>query len=216
MNGYSYNEEKDKWEAELIATKDRDDRIARRIYSTKDYYYCCWKMARHGLLVLDYRGLIMDINPYFCEKIGYSKEELLGKNINDFCVRAEDLHASDSINILTLLQSINQQTTNQCELRNKETRLFRVRWVANRIPASLASPFSHSLVCVYFLGESSYNQIVDEFNKLKKKESNILWKILDSLWAKATILIIVILSALSGNLPDLINKVISLFGGTGP
>lgn len=40
MNSYSYDEEKDKWEAELVATKDR---IARRIYSTKDYYYCCWK-----------------------------------------------------------------------------------------------------------------------------------------------------------------------------
>ena len=53
MNSYSYDEEKDKWEAELVATKDR---IARRIYSTKDYYYCCWKMARHGLLILDYRG----------------------------------------------------------------------------------------------------------------------------------------------------------------
>lgn len=171
MNSYGYDEEKDKWEAELVATKDR---IAKRIYSTKDYYYCCWKMARHGLLILDYRGLIIDVNPYFCEKIGYSREELLGKNINDFCVKAEDLHASDSINILTLLQSINQQSTNQCELKTKETKLFRVRWVATRIPTSLSSPFSHSLVCVYFLSETNYSKIIDEINKIKKKESNIL------------------------------------------
>lgn len=211
MNNYSYDEEKDKWEAELVATKDR---IAKRIYSTKDYYYCCWKMARHGLLILDYRGLIIDVNPYFCEKIGYSREELLGKNINDFYVKAEDLHASDSINILTLLQSINQQSTNQCELKTKETKLFRVRWVATRIPTSLSSPFSHSLVCVYFLSETNYSKIIDEINKIKKKESNILWKILDSLWAKCLIFLIIILTAIGGSLPDIVSKIISLFANS--
>lgn len=211
MNSYNYDEEKDKWEAELVATKDR---IARRIYSTKDYYYCCWKMARHGLLILDYRGLIIDVNPYFCEKIGYSREELLGKNINDFCVKAEDLHAFDSINILTLLQSINQQSTNQCELKTKETKLFRVRWVATRIPASLSNPFSHSLVCVYFLSETNYSKIIDEINKIKKKESNILWKILNSLWAKCLIFLIIILTAIGGSLPDIVSKIISLFANS--
>lgn len=211
MNSYGYDEEKDKWEAELVATKDR---IAKRIYSTKDYYYCCWKIARHGLLILDYRGLIIDVNPYFCEKIGYSREELLGKNINDFCVKAEDLHAFDSINILTLLQSINQQSTNQCELKTKETKLFRVRWVATRIPASLSSSFSHSLVCVYFLSETNYSKIIDEINKIKKKESNILWKILDSLWAKCLIFLIIILTAIGGSLPDIVSKIISLFANS--
>ena len=211
MNSYSYDEEKDKWEAELVATKGC---IARRIYSTKDYYYCCWKMARHGLLILDYRGLIIDVNPYFCEKIGYSREELLGKNINDFCIKAEDLHASDSINILTLLQSINQQSTNQCELKTKETKLFHVRWVATRIPASLSNPFSHSLVCVYFLSETNYSKIIDEINKIKKKESNILWKILDSLWAKYLIFLIIILTAIGGSLPDIVSKIISLFANS--
>lgn len=211
MNSYGYDEKKDKWEAELVATKDR---IAKRIYSTKDYYYCCWKMARHGLLILDYRGLIIDVNPYFCEKIGYSREELLGKNINDFYVKDEDLHASDSINILTLLQSINQQSTNQCELKTKETKLFRVRWVATRIPVSLSSPFSHSLVCVYFLSETNYSKIIDEINKIKKKESNILWKILDSLWAKCLIFLIIILTAIGGSLPDIVSKIISLFANS--
>lgn len=211
MNSYGYDEEKDKWEAELVATKDR---IAKRIYSTKDYYYCCWKMARHGLLILDYRGLIIDVNPYFCEKIGYSREELLGKNINDFCVKAEDLHAFDSINILTLLQSINQQSTNQCELKTKETKLFHVRWVATRIPASLSNPFSHSLVHVYFLNETNYSKIIDEINKIKKKESNILWKILDSLWAKCLIFLIIILTAIGGSLPDIVSKIISLFANS--
>lgn len=211
MNSYGYDEEKDKWEAELIATKDR---IAKRIYSTKDYYYCCWKMARHGLLILDYRGLIIDVNLYFCEKIGYSREELLGKNINDFCVKVEDLHASDSINILTLLQSINQQSTNQCELKTKETKLFRVKWVATRIPASLSSTFSHSLVYVYFLSETNYSKIIDEINKIKKKESNILWKILDSLWAKCLIFLIIILTAIGGSLPDIVSKIISLFANS--
>ena len=171
-------------------------------------------MARHGLLILDYRGLIIDVNPYFCEKIGYSREELLGKNINDFCVKAEDLHASDSINILTLLQSINQQSTNQCELKTKETKLFHVRWVTTRIPASLSNPFSHSLVHVYFLNETNYSKIIDEINKIKKKESNILWKILDSLWAKCLIFLIIILTAIGGSLPDIVSKIISLFANS--
>lgn len=211
MNRYSYDEEKDKWEAELVATKDR---IARHIYSTKDYYYCCWKMARHGLLILDYRGLIIDVNPYFCEKIGYSREELLEKNINNFCVKTEDLYVSDSINILTLLQSVNQQNTNQCELKTKETKLFHVRWVATRIPISLSSSFSHSLVCVYFLSETNYSKIINEINKIKKRESNILWKILDSLWAKCLIFLIIILTAIGGSLPDIVSKIISLFANS--
>lgn len=211
MNSYGYDEEKDKWEVELVTTKDR---IAKRIYSTKDYYYCCWKIAKHGLLILDYQGLIIDVNPYFCEKIGYSREELLGKNINDFCVKAENLHASDSINILTLLQSINQQSTNQCELKTKETKLFRVRWIATRIPASLSNPFSHSLVHVYFLNETNYSKIIDEINKIKKKESSILWKILDSLWTKCLIFLIIILTAIGGSLPDIVSKIISLFANS--
>lgn len=211
MNSYGYDEEKDKWEAELVAIKDR---IAKRIYSTKDYYYCCWKMAKHGLLILDYQGLIIDVNPYFCEKIGYSREELLGKNINDFCVKVENLHDSDSINILTLLQSINQQSTNQCELKTKETKLFRVRWIATRIPASLSNPFSHSLVHIYFLSETNYSKIIDEINKIKKKESSILWKVLDSLWAKCLIFLIIILTAIGGSLPDIVSKIISLFANS--
>lgn len=138
---------------------------------------------------------------------------IIGKNINDFCVKAEDLHASDSINILTLLQSINQQSTNQCELKTKETKLFHARWVATRIPASLSSPFSHSLVCVYFLSETNYSKIIDEINKIKRKNRISLEDTRFSL-GKMLNFLIIILTAIGGSLPDIVSKIISLFANS--
>lgn len=49
MNSYSYDEEKDKWEAELVATKDR---IARRFIQQKIITIVAGKLARQGLLIL--------------------------------------------------------------------------------------------------------------------------------------------------------------------
>lgn len=211
MQTYNHEQLKHDWSEELEKIPDLKDKIARNMYSTRDYYYTGWEIVRHGMLILDFKGNIIDANPYFCEKIDYQRTELIGKNINDFCVRAEDLHGSDSINILTLLQSVNQQATNQCEVTSKENKLFRCRWVANRIPADLTYPFSHSIVHVYFLGEMSYNKLINQVEKIEKKESNILYKILDSVWTKFAIILIIILTALGGTLPEILKHIISLF-----
>lgn len=211
MQTYNYEQLKSKWSEELDKIPDIKDKITRNMYSTRDYYYAGWEIVRHGKLILDFKGNIIDANPYFCEKIDYQRSELIGKNINDFCVCAADLHRSDSINILTLLQSVNQQATSQCDVTTKESKLFRCRWVANRIPADLTYPFSHSVVHVYFLGETDYNKLITQVEKIEKKESNILYKILDSVWTKFAIILTIILTALGGTLPEILKHVISLF-----
>lgn len=68
-------------------------------------------------------------------------------------------------------------------------------------------------MCI-LLNETNYSKIIDEINKIKKKESNILWKILDSLWAKCLIFLIIILTAIGGSLPDIVSKIISLFANS--
>lgn len=211
MQTYNYDQQKEEWTEKLYLIKDHKDKLARGIYSTRDYYYVGWEIARHGLLVVDFKGHIVDANPFFCEKIDFQRSELIGKSVNDFCVRSEDLHGSDSINILTLLQSVNQQSTNQCEMTTKENKLYRCRWVANRIPADLQYPFSHSIVHVYFLGETNYTKIINQVEKIEKKESNVLYKILDSVWTKFAIILVIILTALGGSLPEILKHIINLF-----
>lgn len=136
MRYYDFNKFNKDWQEEL-AKDDKDEIVAERMYTTKDYYYVGWENAKHGILILDFTGTIIDANPYFCNKINYTLDELKGKHVNDFSVKADDLHLSDSINILTLLQSANQQSTNQCNIQQKDNKLIRCRWCANRIPADL-------------------------------------------------------------------------------
>lgn len=212
MKLYNYEEFNAKWEKEISKTKNPHELIAKKIYSTEDYYNTGWRMVRHGVLVLDFKGNIIAANPFFIEKIGYLPDEIIGKNISEFCVKADDLYASDSINILTLLQSVNQQATNQCEINTKDQKLFRCRWVANRIPSDLNFPFAHSIVHVYFLGESSYRKILDSIDKINKKESSKLYKILDSVEAKVAVILIIVLTALNGGLTSLVSQLINVFG----
>jgi hypothetical protein len=213
---YDFSKKRNEWDEEL--KEDSLDALspdhpfnAKKIYSTRDYYFIGWQVARHGILILDFQGKIVDANPFFCEQMDFQKSELIGKKVSDFCVRADDLYGSDSINILTLLQSTNQQQISKCNLETKENKLFRCRWVANRIPADLTYPFSHSLVYVYFLSEINYSNLLNQVKKIEKKESNPLYRFLDSVWIKILFLTIVILSALGGKLPDLIEHIIKLF-----
>lgn len=208
---YNHDEFNKKWLTDIEKTENAAEKLSKKIYSTEDYYNTGWHMVRHGILILDFRGNIIEANPFFCEKIGYQHDELIGKNVNEFCVKADDLYASDSINILTLLQSINQQATNQCEVNSKDQKLLRCRWVANRIPSDLKYPFSHSIVHVYFLAESSYKRIIESVNKMEKKESNKLYNLLDSVWTKSAVILLLILTALNGSLPDLVLKIIDIW-----
>lgn len=211
MELYDYEAQCKDWKDEIVGTEEIGEKLSKRMYTTEDYYNTGWRMVRHGILILDFKGNIISANPYFCEKIGYTYEEMTGKNVNEFCVKADDLYASDSINIFTLLQSINQQTTNQCEVNTKDQKLYRVRWVANRIPSDLNFPFAHSIVHVYFLAESSYTKLTDAAAKMAKKETDKLEIILNSKIVRIGVILVIILSALNGSLSGILTKFLDLF-----
>lgn len=204
MDSYDYNNRKQEWEEELEGVEDFGDKLARHIYTTYDYYMTGFNNVKHGFLILNFKGEIIDVNPFFCAKLGYLREELISKNIKMFSVNNDNLCDSDSINILTLLTNTTIQATNQCNLKNKEQKLFRCRWVCNRIPVSLDNPFSHSIVHVYFLNEVNYEKIVETVSKIDKKESSLLYRLLDSTGGKIIVVIILILIAISGNLPKIL------------
>jgi len=45
-------------------------------------YHMLFEVSPTGLLLEDMNGIILDVNPSFCNSIGYSKEELVGKHVN--------------------------------------------------------------------------------------------------------------------------------------
>ncbi len=45
-------------------------------------YHTLFELSPAGLILEDMNGIILDVNPSFCNSIGYSKEELLGKHVN--------------------------------------------------------------------------------------------------------------------------------------
>lgn len=211
MNSYDRDKYAEEWNEKLHDVELEGDRLAKGFYSTPDYYYVGWEISRHGMLILDFQGTIIAANPYFCEKLDYNAPELIGKKVETLCVKDDDLYRSDTINILTLLKGGNQQIADQCELSTKDHTLHRCKWVANRIPTDLNKIFSFSVVHVYFLGEAHYNKLIEEIDKARAKEAkenNIWFKIFDSIWSKVILVLIVILTALGGSLPDLVRALI--------
>lgn len=213
MRNYPFTQNRDDWAKETETILDSQENFSKLLYSTYDYWQACWNFCRHGLLIIDFTGKIIDVNPYFCEKLNYQHNELIGKNIQHLAMRSDDLVGSDAINTITLFQENMQQSMNRCDIKTKDHSLYRCRWVANRIPADLQFPFSHSIVQVYFLQELSFTKLCEHVDKQEKKESNFWYRLLDGVYFKVIFAIILLLTAIGGSLPDLLRKLIELLGG---
>lgn len=206
---------KEKWDAK-ISTASEDDRVAMEIYSTESYFDAGWGHVAHGMLILDDNGVIVDANPFFCLKMNLLRREIKGLNIHDFCVLADDLTNSDYINVYSLLQNRSVKVMNTCNLKDQENKLFRVKWVAHRIPSNLKYQFIHSVVHVYFISESSFDKMKRLVEHEEDKENanaliRFITKFFDSTAGKAFIFLVLILTAVGGSLPSLIEKLLMLF-----
>ena len=69
MDSYDYNSRKQEWEWELEGVEDFGDKLARHIYTTYDYYMTGFNNVKHGFLILNFKGEIIDVNPFFCAKL---------------------------------------------------------------------------------------------------------------------------------------------------
>ncbi len=53
----------------------------REIKETEEIYYNLFHSNKDGLILLDLRGNIMDVNPETCKMYGYTHDELIGRNV---------------------------------------------------------------------------------------------------------------------------------------
>ncbi len=65
----------------IIANAERE-RAESRLLKSEKRYRRLFETAKDGIIILDaYTGKIVDVNPYLIEMLGYSREELLGKEL---------------------------------------------------------------------------------------------------------------------------------------
>lgn len=220
MSLYNMETAKIDWEQEITTAADKD-KLAMQIYSTRDYYMTGWEACKHGVVILDENGVILDVNPFFTIKLNYLRSELIGRHIQTICDKPDDLNGCDNINITTLLHGGPgpEQIMSKCNVETNnatddETRLWRVQWVAHRIPRSREFEFVHSIVHVYFIDSVYYNKIKNIINENEKKneETGKLNAVSRFLKENLVILIIVIIfAAMNGTFGDIIKTIVEAF-----
>lgn len=210
------------WE-KAISTAEEKDRLAMQIYSTHDYFMTGWETCKHGVVILDEKGIILDVNPFFAQRLNYLRSELIGRHIESICDKPDDLIGCDNINITTLLHGGPgcEQISSKCNVETntesqEDTKLWRVHWVAHRIPRSREFEFVHSVVHVYFIDAVYYNKIktlIDETEK-KNEETTGLWNSASRFCRENIVMLIIVIvfAALNGTLGEILKNIIGLFG----
>lgn len=93
-----YNGEK----ATFAVVRDITERLQaqKELAENEKRYRMLFELSPTGLILEDMDGKIIDVNPAFCRSIGYSRSELIGKNV-DILVHPDALdHVADNINQL--------------------------------------------------------------------------------------------------------------------
>jgi len=59
-------------------------RVEHTLVKREEHYHTLFQLSPSGILLEDNKGQILDVNPAFCQSLGYDREELVGKNIKIF------------------------------------------------------------------------------------------------------------------------------------
>ena len=72
----------------------------KKLAESEKLYRMLFELSPTGLLLEDMNGIIIDVNPAFCNSIGYKKEELVGQSV-DILVHPDALdQVAENINLL--------------------------------------------------------------------------------------------------------------------
>ncbi len=92
-------------------------------------YRRLFETARDGILILDFdKGLIQDINPYLIDLLGYSKEDLVGKELWEIGAMIDK---AASIKAFAILKKDGYIKYNDLPLRTKAGNIISVEFVSN-------------------------------------------------------------------------------------
>ncbi len=100
-----------------------------KLAASEARYRCLFESARDGILILDAgTGMVMDVNPFLMEMLGYSHEEFLGKTIWELGF-LKDVLANK--NIFLKLQQQEYIRHEDLPLQAADGRVFHVEFVSN-------------------------------------------------------------------------------------
>jgi len=69
--------------------------VEHTLVKREEHYHTLFQLSPSGILLEDNKGQILDVNPAFCQSLGYDREELVGKNVKilvhkDYVEKVED------------------------------------------------------------------------------------------------------------------------------
>jgi PAS domain S-box-containing protein len=55
--------------------------VEHTLFKSEEHYHTLFQLSPSGILLENSKGQIIDVNPAFCQALGYDRKELIGKNI---------------------------------------------------------------------------------------------------------------------------------------
>ena len=55
--------------------------VEHTLFEREEHYHTLFQLSPSGILLEDSSGRILDVNPAFCQSLGYDRKELIGKNV---------------------------------------------------------------------------------------------------------------------------------------
>ena len=84
-------------------------RTAKKVADSEKLYRMLFELSPTGILLENMDGIIMDVNPSFCNSVGYTKSELVGKNVKILVHPDAVNQVPDNINKLKKGNILNHQ-----------------------------------------------------------------------------------------------------------
>ncbi len=100
-------------------------RIQNELVESEKKFRTIFETANEGICIVDDLDIISDVNHKFCELTGYSKEELVNQNFNDFLVYPEEKEHAEWMKQLRINKQ-NPIFERRLMCKNGELKLFKV------------------------------------------------------------------------------------------
>jgi hypothetical protein len=97
------------------------------LFESEKRFRTMFELSPTGIILIDEKGTIIEVNSSFCETLGYSKKELLSKNIRIFCLPEQQNDIEKNITEILSGKTLKHEVTNvkkdktTCEIALYET-----------------------------------------------------------------------------------------------
>lgn len=192
---------------------------SRFMFTNESYFKSFFHNANHGILIINDKYEIVDCNPFMVTLMSTSPAELRTKELKDIIADKHINH--DYVNVTSIIKgtSYSMNINSEIKERFKSSHLIPVKIICTRIPSNLSDSFKYVIVHIYPVNNAYASMATGTFDEKTHgipEHSNVyslLQTIIQAKWFGWVIGAIVMLTALSGQLSDLVKALIKLMGG---